>query len=221
MRTSTIATLVLALSACPVLAQERPPSAATQALGKSWDAAYINPEFNLAPNSFLVEVTRTLAPGTALDVGMGQGRNTLYLARQQWTVTGFDVSQVGVEQARAAADADGLALRALVESAEEFDWGIDRWDLIVITYFPRLRPSLPKIVESLKPGGVVVVEAYHEDSALDRQPGPGAGVTFATNELLTTFSELRVLRYEDVRAQADWGLFDTRLVRLLAQKPAP
>ena len=33
----------------------------------------------------------TLKPGTALDVGMGQGRNALFLARQGWDVTGFDV----------------------------------------------------------------------------------------------------------------------------------
>ena len=38
--------------------------------------------FNTNPNAFLVEMTRGLPPGKALDVGMGQGRNALYLARQ-------------------------------------------------------------------------------------------------------------------------------------------
>ena len=40
--------------------------------------------------------------------------------------------------------------------------------------------------------------------ALDRPPGPGSGVTFGTNEL-PLFEDFRILRYEDVRARADWG----------------
>ena len=48
------------------------------------------PRFNTAPNDFLVEIAKTRKPGRALDVGMGQGRNAIYLAQQGWTVTGFD-----------------------------------------------------------------------------------------------------------------------------------
>ena len=56
--------------------------------------------FNHAPNAFLVEFAKTLKPGRALDVGMGQGRNTIYLAQQGWQVTGFDLSETGVKLAR-------------------------------------------------------------------------------------------------------------------------
>src|SRR5262245_39225106 len=41
-----------------------------------------NPRFTTAPNAFLVAMTRDLKPGRSLDVGMGQGRNTIYLAQQ-------------------------------------------------------------------------------------------------------------------------------------------
>jgi hypothetical protein len=47
---------------------------------------------------------------------------------------------------------------------------------------------------------------------------PAAGVTFDSNELIKLFAPLRILNYQDLRATADWGLFDTRLVRLLALK---
>src|SRR5262245_29616606 len=36
------------------------------------------PRFNTAPNAFLAEMIKGLKPGRALDVGMGQGRNTIY-----------------------------------------------------------------------------------------------------------------------------------------------
>lgn len=194
------------------------PSAATAAMGRSWDDAYRTPDFNLEPNAFLVDVAKGLTPGAALDVGMGQGRNAIYLARIGWTVTGFDVSQVGVEQARRAAQAAGVKITALQQSSAEFDWGTERWDLIVLAYFPGLRAAVPKILQSLRPSGHVVVEAFQTDAALDAPPGPGPGVTFADNELLTVFSALRAIRYEDVRARADWGMRDMRLVRLLARK---
>jgi SAM-dependent methyltransferase len=202
--------------------QTSPVSPATQTAGNSWDAAYLEktPSFSTEPSAFLVDMTKDLKPGTALDVGMGQGRNALYLAKQGWATTGFDVSGVGVTQALEQARTLGVQLVGLQQSAEEFDWGTERWDLVVLAYFPGLRRSLPKILESLKPGGVVLVEAYHSDAAIDRPPGPGAGVTFASNELLALFAGLRVLRYEDVRARADWGLFDTRLVKMFVQKPA-
>lgn len=187
-----------------------------------WDAAYLtdNPSFNLEANSFLVHVAEGLSPGRALDVGMGQGRNALHLARRGWKVSGFDVSRAGIAQALQRASDEELVIDAVVQSAQEYDWGSERWDLIVLAYFPFLRPSLPSILSSLRPGGSVVVEAYHADSARDRPPGPGAGVTFSTNELPRLFADLRLLEYHDLRAQADWGLFETRLVRLHARKEA-
>ena len=46
--------------------------------------------FSRRPNAFLVEATRGRKPGKVLDVGTGQGRNSLYLAQHGWAVTGFD-----------------------------------------------------------------------------------------------------------------------------------
>ncbi len=215
-----VATLLLVTGA-DQRASAQAPSPETQAIGKAWDAAYLDPSagaFSAEPNAFLMDVARDMTPGTALDVGMGQGRNALYLATLGWTVTGFDPSAVGVRQAREAAAKAGLTLTALVQRSQEFEWGTDRWDLIVLTYFPGVRQHVAQIVQSLRPGGAVVVEGYHTDAARDRPPGPGPGVSYEDNELLRLFPTLRVVRYEDARGRADWGMFETRLVRLLAQK---
>jgi SAM-dependent methyltransferase len=56
-------------------------------------------------NQRLVEQTEHLAPGTALDIGCGEGGDAVWLARQGWTVTATDVSAVVIEKARAHADA--------------------------------------------------------------------------------------------------------------------
>jgi hypothetical protein len=62
-----------------------------------------------------------------------------------------------------------------------------------------------------------IVEAFHRDAT---KSGPiGAAVVFDTNELLELFSGLRIVRYEDTEAVADFGLDRTRVVRLAAVKP--
>ena len=58
--------------------------------------------FSHEPNRLLVETVQTATPGKALDLAMGQGRNALYLASQNWTVTGIDLSDEGLRIAREA-----------------------------------------------------------------------------------------------------------------------
>ena len=123
------------------------------------------------PNAFLVRTIRNLRPGTAVDVGMGQGRNAIYLAQQGWTVTGFDPAEQAVAAAQAQANKLGVKLTALAVGDERFDFGKDQWDLVVLSYVG-LRHLVPRIHESLKPGGIVMVEAFHRDSLQERIDRP-------------------------------------------------
>ena len=126
------------------------------------------PGFNVKPNAFLVEMVRGVTPGQALDVGMGQGRNAIYLAQQGWTVTGFDPADKAVAAAEQAAKNTGVTLTTHVLRDDEFDFGRDKWDLIVLSYVGA-RSLIPKLYASLKPGGRVVVEAFHRDATkMDR-----------------------------------------------------
>jgi SAM-dependent methyltransferase len=172
--------------------------------------------FNRKPNAFLVDVTRGLTPGTALDVGMGQGRNAVYLAQQGWAVTGFDPADKAVSLAREEASRLGVKIDAVVQGHDEFDFGNARWDLLVLSYVGA-RGLVPRIYDSLRPGGKVIVEAFHRDAT--KTSAIGGAVVFETNELLQLFQQFRVLRYEDTDAIGDFGLQQTRVVRLLAQKP--
>ena len=174
------------------------------------------PTFNTKPNAFLVEMTRGIPAGKALDVGMGQGRNALYLAQQGWDVTGFDPAEKAVAAAKAEAARLGLKLTTFTVGSEEFDFGKDRWDLVVLSYVS-LRHLVPRVFDSIKPGGRVVVEGFHRDATKTRSIG--GGVVFDTNELLTLFNKFRILHYEDTQGVGDFGLADTRLVQLCAQKP--
>jgi SAM-dependent methyltransferase len=147
---------------------------------------------------------------------MGQGRNTIYLAQQGWDSNGFDPADRAVAAAQEEARKLGVKITTQVVRAEDFDWGDARWDLIVLSYVGA-REFAASVMRALRPGGMVVVEAFHRDAAKTRPIG--GAVLFDTNELLQIFTGLRVVHYEDREAVGDFGLVDTRVVRLAAVKP--
>ena len=174
------------------------------------------PGFNTNPNAFLVEMVKDRKPGTALDVGMGQGRNAIWLAQQGWSVTGFDPADRAVELARQTAQRRGLRLNTEIATEESFDFGENRWDVILLSYVG-VHGVTEKVQRALKPGGLVVVEAFHRDAAQGRPVG--GGVVFDTGELVKLFPTLRVVRYEEPIATADFGLQRVRVVRYCAERP--
>ena len=104
-----------------------------------------------------------------------------------------------------------------VARAEDFDWGDAKWDLIVLSYVGG-RESVGQVVRALRPGGMLVLEGFHRDAT--KGQSIGGAVVYDTNELLTLFAAaLRVVRYEDTTAAADFGKGETRVVRLAAIKP--
>ena len=74
-----------------------------------WDQRYVGRElvWTSEPNRFLVQAVEGLAPGRALDLACGEGRNAIWLAERGWQATGVDFSKVGLEKARQLEDARG------------------------------------------------------------------------------------------------------------------
>jgi predicted O-methyltransferase YrrM len=175
------------------------------------------PAFNTNPNAFLMEMAKTLKPGQALDVGMGQGRNSIWLAQQGWEVTGFDPAERAVATAQANAGKLGVKLHTEIKTSEDFDFGESRWDLILLSYVDA-RSAKAKVQNALKPGGVVVVEGFHRDAAKGRSIG--GAVVFDTGELTQIFPKLRTVRYEEPVAAADFGGQEKlRVVRYCGMRP--
>jgi SAM-dependent methyltransferase len=179
------------------------------------------PNFVTQPNALLMATVEGLKPGRALDVGMGQGRNALFLALKGWEVTGFDVSDEGIAVARKNAERAGVKLNAIRETDEAFDYGSDRWDLIVFVYEPFPVTStayVERLRKSLKAGGLIVIESYGQEASMpNRSP-----TAIDPGQLLAAFKDLRLLHYEDIVTRPDWplpsGEEKTRVVRMVAEK---
>ena len=174
------------------------------------------PTFNTNPNEFLIEMAKGRKPGTALDVGMGQGRNAIWLAQQGWDVTGFDPAERAVALAQETAKKLSVRLKTEIKGVETFNFGESQWDMIVVSYVGT-RGIEAKLQRALKPGGILVVEGFHRDATKNRSIG--GGVVFDTGELPKTFSALRAVRYEEPVGKADFGQQTLRLVRYCGERP--
>jgi SAM-dependent methyltransferase len=184
----------------------------------TWDNAFLVSEsFSRKPNRLLTEAVQGVKPGAALDVGMGQGRNAVWLATQGWQVTGFDVAGEGLRLAREQAAAEGVKIDTVYAADRDFDFGKDRWNLIAFIYSP-LRELEAKAFAGLKPGGLVVAEAFGNAGDPSRA---SQGVFYGPGEMRAIFEKagFKVIRYEEPVDIADYGLDKVPLVRLVAMKP--
>jgi len=125
--------LFLQQNGCPAAAIESPLEQLREQAHRQevhrWNHYRTNPKpaCNAEPNGFLVEMVKGLASGKALGTAMGQGRNGIWLARQGWDITGFGIA------CQAIAAELGVKLTAHIATVESFDFGGNRWDLILLT----------------------------------------------------------------------------------------
>ena len=138
--------------------------------GENWDERYaaVGRRFSIHPDTAMVELVTPLPPGQALDLGAGEGRNSLWLARHGWTVTAVDGSSVALDRMRAAADAEGLSVSPVQEDLGDFLRRGDTFDLVVIA---NIHPSpeervvlLRAAVGAVRPGGHLFLVGHHVDS---------------------------------------------------------
>jgi SAM-dependent methyltransferase len=176
------------------------------------------PGYATEPNALLVSTIEGHKPGRALDIGMGQGRNSIFLALKGWDVTGFDLSDEGIATARRNADRAAVKISAIVGSEDAFDYGTERWDLIVFVYEPfpiTTAAYVERLHRSLRPGGLIVIEGFGEEETVKNRPT----TAIDPGRLLAAFKDFRLLHYHDVVAVPDWGgPKPRRLVRMVAEK---
>jgi 2-polyprenyl-3-methyl-5-hydroxy-6-metoxy-1,4-benzoquinol methylase len=188
----------------------------TDLLATHFDRLFSSPQpvFRTTPSAYLERMIAGHTPGKALDVAMGQGRNSVFLAKSGWSVTGYDISTEGMNLARTNAEKAGVTLHTVPATHAEFDYGTEQWDLIVMvfSFTPMSDPAfLKRVRDGLKPGGMVVVEQFNAPASSPSAKGPA-------NALFKSFEGLRVVDYQDVVDTSDWVGKPSRIGRLTAIK---
>lgn len=180
----------------------------------------LRPEFTSFFNN------RDLSGKYALDLGCGEGRYSLYLARNKCRVAAIDGSEAGVEKLTKTADDQGLAICGRNMVVEAFDFAENRYDIIVAaTILDHLADNLramiaEKIQDALKPGGILYANVFTVDDpgflvqhgATDLPPNTVSDTAecmehyFKRGELITLFPDLHIrYYYEGVEPDASHG----------------
>ena len=164
---------------------------------RKWDERYRNGEkLREEPSPLVVEFTRDLAPGRALDLACGPGRHALYLAERGWRVAAVDGAPAAIELLRARAKRSNLAIEARLADLEAggFEFPVEAFDLVVCCLYLQ-RDLIPKMKRALRPAGIVIMTAL---------PGEAATPTrVVSGELQAMFTGWRVLHYGDGEGLAE------------------
>lgn len=148
----------------------------------TWDARYAGSDrvWSGNPNPRLVEHVTGSAPGRALDVGAGEGADSVWLARQGWQVTALDVSEIALAKVAAHAEENGVADRVTpvhfdLMSGDELPGG---FDLVSAQFWhppaEERAEHFSRIGAAVRPGGTLLVVGHHPaDLATGLRSGHG------------------------------------------------
>ena len=197
---------------------------------ESWDERYRSAElvWGAEPNQFIRQQCQGFAPGEALDLACGEGRNALWLARLGWRVLGVDCSPVAIERARS------LTANEPADIARRTTWRVADLttdpprsrsaDLVVVSYLHLPSAQWTSLSRSaaraVKPGGHLVVVGHDVSNLASGVGGPQeAGLLYSPAHLalLATGEGLRVELAETVERHTAQGAALDTLVR--AQRP--
>jgi SAM-dependent methyltransferase len=127
-----------------------------------WDERYSGGrQWSGEPNPQLVHEVADLVPGSALDVGCGEGGDAIWLARQGWRVTGMDVSAVAL--ARAAEHAGDLDV-TWVQADVVAEAPTGSYDLVSAHFIhmppPQLKALHQRLADVVAPGGTLLIVGH-------------------------------------------------------------
>jgi SAM-dependent methyltransferase len=194
-----------------------------------WDQRYSADEYIYGkdPNEFLANAVGNIPKGKVLCVAEGEGRNAVFLAEHGYEVVAVDSSSVGLGKAAKLAQDRGVSIQTIVCDLAHFDIDPQSWDGVVSIFAhvpPQVRRQLHKrIVSGLRPGGVLILEAYRPDQLKYKTGGPPTAEFMMTLESLE--EELQGLNFEyavELDRDVVEGKFHTgkgAVVQIIGQKP--
>lgn len=154
------------------------------------------------PNDFLRESLRLLKSGDALSIGEGEGQNAVFLSKGGFSVHCVDNSLVTRKKAMALAKSKNVHITYELKDYSELDFSGEKFDSILLIWC-QMPSGLRKVVhhkcvEALKPGGVLLLEAYSKAQLGKESGGPDdLDMLYTKEELLEDFSTLHVVSCEE------------------------
>lgn len=159
--------------------------------------------WNVDPDPFLASEVGGADPGRALDLGAGEGRTALWLARRGWQVTAVDFSDVALDRGRRRVEEAGTpgSVEWVCADLTSYDPPEGPFDLVLVLFvhLPATdrRRLLGLAAAALGPKGVILVVGYDTTHATAGQGGPrDPAILFSPEDIVADLDGLRIERAE-------------------------
>lgn len=193
-----------------------------------WDERYAATEYvyGTAPNSFLAEHAHRLS-GPVLSLAEGEGRNAVFLAGLGLQVLGVDASAVGLRKAQALAGVRNVEIRTEVADLAHFTPAPAQYGAVVsiFAHLPgHIRGRLyPLLLDSLLPGGLVLLEAYAEEQLAYASGGPkDVDMLMSLDKITQGFAGLEPVLLQHIEREVIEGSHHTgraSVIQFIGRKP--
>lgn len=176
-----------------------------------WNKRYTEDSFayGTLPNAYMKQELDKLAPGSLLLPAEGEGRNATYAASKGWDVVAFDYSSAAQKKALQLSEKTGLSLDYQVMDVLNFH-SSKKFDVVGLCYahFPvdiRANAHL-HLLQFLKPGGVVIFEAFSKTQLGKASGGPkNEEMLFSIQEIKKEFKGLDFEFLEEITVYLNEG----------------
>lgn len=184
-----------------------------------WDGRYREASYAYGeePNQFFSTWLPKFEPKSILMPADGEGRNGVYAASLGWQVTAFDLSSEGKVKAMQLASQRQVKLEYLVADFAELEFAENSFDAIGLIYahFPadKKEAFYHKLHRYLKPGGLVIFEAFSKNHLPYKKANPSVGgpgnmeVAFSIAEIEAYFPNYDIILLEEAVVDLDEGKY--------------
>ncbi|TPG36207.1 class I SAM-dependent methyltransferase [Flavobacterium pectinovorum] len=184
-----------------------------------WDDRYKDESYAYGkkPNLFFAEQIEKLNPGSILMPADGEGRNGVYAAKLGWQVTSFDLSEEGKSKTLSLANEQNVIVDYFVGDFEHLQFENSTYDAIGLIYahFPADKKSMfhRKLNNYLKPGGIVIFEAFGKKHLAYNSQNPKVGgptasdMLFSMSEVIADFNNYDIMLLEEQEVSLDEGIY--------------
>lgn len=184
-----------------------------------WNERYKDSVFAYGkePNTFFKEQLQKLKTGSILMPAEGEGRNGVFAAKSGWNVTATDLSIEGKNKAEKLAKELNVSLKYLVGDLEVLEFEKESFDAIALIYAHfspwKISTIHKKLKTLLKPGGVIIFEAFSKNHIDFQKTNPKVGgprdldMLFSLEQILEDFPDFEVQILEESEVLLSEGEF--------------
>lgn len=193
-----------------------------------WDKRYAVDQFvyGKEPNQFFKDSLEKLnITGKVLFPAEGEGRNAVYAAKQGLSVDAFDISAEGQQKALRYADAEGVNLNYQVGALNELSYTSESFDAVALVFAhfpPPLREGIhSKLSAFVKPGGLLILEAFSVGNLPYREKNPSVGgpdkatLLYTAEMIENDFAGFEIIKLEEKEIELKEGELHNGIAKVI------